>query len=70
MSTALLLEGPGKLDYGADDLRSEWKRWKRGFNARLIGTERAGKKDEVKLNSLLALLGSEGHDIYDTFEWT
>ena len=62
-------EGPGKLNYAAQDLRAEWKRWSRGFKTWLIGTERDKKKEEVKLSLLLTMMGSEGQDVFETFDF-
>ena len=46
-----------RMKYAADDLAAEWKRWKRGYRAWMIGTEQEKKNEDVKLNLLLTLLG-------------
>ena len=69
MATPAWIEGPGKLDYKAENMRQEWKRFKRGFLSWMIGSEKMKKDEDIKLNLLLTFIGTEGQEIYETFEW-
>lgn len=53
-----------------DDVARNWKLWKQKFNLYLLASDKSEKKDEVKIAILLNLLGDEGLQIYNTFEYS
>lgn len=52
------------------DVASNWKLWKQKFNLYLLASGKSEKKDDVKIAVLLSLLGDEGIQIYNTFEYS
>jgi hypothetical protein len=64
------LKTPEPFSFGASDLASQWKLWRRQFEWYLIAirTDPDEEVDEEKqVGMLITLLGSEGLKIYDTF---
>jgi hypothetical protein len=53
---------------GSDDPYAAWKRWKRSFMVWMTGTEQLEKSDAVKVNLMLACLGADGQDVFETFD--
>ena len=64
------LKTPEPFSFGASDLASQWKLWRRQFEWYLIATRTDPEEDvdeEKQVGMLITLLGSEGLKIYDTF---
>ena len=61
------LKGPDPFDFGASDLATEWKQWRKRCEWFLLATRKAETDEEVKVGVVLTLLGKEGMRIYETF---
>lgn len=59
---------PAKLSFKGD-LSANWKLWKQKFHIYLLATGKDTETDDVKIAILLHLMGDEGIEIYNTFEY-
>lgn len=52
------------------DIASHWTLWEQKFNLYLLASGKTKKEEDVKIAVLLNLLGNEGLQIYNTFEFS
>lgn len=52
------------------DIPANWKLWKQKFNLYLLVSGKKEKAGKVKIAVLLNILGNDGIQIYNTFEWS
>lgn len=67
MSVGLTAKVPEPLSL---EKRSEsWKHFKREWSFYEIATKISKEEDEVRIAALLNVIGREGVDLYETFQW-
>ena len=63
-----LLPKPREMDFNATNLAVTWKKGKQNMEFYLTALMRT-KSEEEKYSVFLFLIGQQGRDIYNTFEW-
>ncbi len=62
------LHPPDELNFDADDLKNEFKRFKKDLKIFILATDRKNKSSEVKASVLLNVVGRRGRQIFDNFD--
>ena len=70
MNLANALPTPGVLEIHEPTVSERWKEWKERFQHYLVAAKLKNEEDEVKVSTLLTLIGADAHRIYTTFTWT
>lgn len=60
---------PAPLTFSAGNVKEKWKKWRQELDNYMLATEKHDKPDKIKIAILLNLLGSEGLEIFNTFEF-
>ena len=61
------LHPPDELNFDADDLKTEFQRFKKDLKIFILATDKKAKSSEVKASILLNVIGRRGRQIYDNF---
>ncbi|KAJ8970287.1 hypothetical protein NQ317_007601 [Molorchus minor] len=60
---------PEALTFQGNNISNNWRLWKQKYELYLLASGKSSKGDDVKIAILLNLLGDEGIQIYNTFEY-
>ena len=61
---------PQKLDPNAENLSRRWKLFQQAWSNYEVATELNKQTHERRIATLLAVIGEEALELYNTFEWT
>ncbi|XP_074028318.1 uncharacterized protein [Leptinotarsa decemlineata] len=63
------LKSPEMFSFHGGNIANSWKLWRQKFEFYLLASGIAAKGNEIKVATLMNLLGDEGIQIYNTFEY-